>query len=195
MVRRPGRGITRFVGWCSAPPVWSQLPNDSRYSAISSTCSAADSGRTTTIPSSTICGYSSGWVSSSHWAYPAIAAAVAALSIPTAAAIVDAAWREILADHSGVSGSAAEALAAASAGAAGSGAIPFTSTLTSDVDSSPIVDADVWVTSDAGGNTVLASGETDSNGQVVFYLDAGTVYVWRQKAGWDFCTPDTETVS
>ena len=26
-------------------------------------------------------------------------------------------------------------------------------------------------------------------------IAAGTVYVWRQKAGWDFTNPDQETVS
>ena len=77
----------------------------------------------------------------------------------------------------------------------GAGAITFTYTLTSTVDSAPIPDADVWVTSDQAGNNLLASGTTDANGEVVFYLDAGTVYVWRQKSGWNFTNPDTETVS
>jgi hypothetical protein len=76
----------------------------------------------------------------------------------------------------------------------GAGAIAFTYTLTSSVDGSPIVDADVWVTADAAGNTILASGRTDSNGEVTFYLDPGTVYVWRQKPGWNFDNPDVETI-
>jgi len=78
----------------------------------------------------------------------------------------------------------------------GSGAITFTYTLTSSVDPFlPIPDADVWVTTDVSGAIVIASGKTDQNGQVVFYLDAGTVYVWRQKSGWDFDNPDTEVIS
>jgi len=77
----------------------------------------------------------------------------------------------------------------------GAGAIPFTYTLTSDVDATPIGDADVWVTTDTNGNNVIASGKTDQNGEVTFYLDAGTVYVWRQKSGWIFDNPDTEVVS
>lgn len=78
----------------------------------------------------------------------------------------------------------------------GSGAITFTYTLTSSVDPfPPIPDADIWVTSDIGGAIVIASGRTDQNGQIVFYLDAGTVYVWRQKSGWDFTNPDTEVIS
>jgi hypothetical protein len=76
----------------------------------------------------------------------------------------------------------------------GAGAIVFIYTLTSTVDGSPIVDADVWVTADAAGHTVLASGRTNSNGAVTFYLDAGTVYVWRQKPGWNFINPDMETI-
>ena len=77
----------------------------------------------------------------------------------------------------------------------GAGAITFTYTLTSSVDASPIADADLWVTSDEAGTIVLASGRTDASGQVTFYLDAGTVYVWRQKSGWNFTNPDTETVA
>jgi hypothetical protein len=78
--------------------------------------------------------------------------------------------------------------------AAGAGAIVFTYTLTSAVDGLPIADADVWATTDLAGVNVVASGTTNSNGQVVFYLDAGTIYIWRQKDGWDFVNPDTETV-
>ena len=78
---------------------------------------------------------------------------------------------------------------------AGAGAITFTYTLTSTVDSAPIADADVWVSSDLAGTNVIASGRTDQNGEVVFYLDGGTVYVWRQKTGWTFTNPDTEVVA
>ena len=77
----------------------------------------------------------------------------------------------------------------------GAGAITFTYTLTSSVDSSPIADANVWATTDIGGDNIVASGVTDVSGQVTFYLDAGTYYVWRQKDGWNFVDPDTETVS
>jgi hypothetical protein len=76
----------------------------------------------------------------------------------------------------------------------GSGAFEFTYTLTSSVDSSPIEDADVWVTSDSAGSVVVASGRTDAAGEVTFYLDAGTYYVWRQKAGWNFTNPDMEEI-
>jgi hypothetical protein len=59
----------------------------------------------------------------------------------------------------------------------------------------PIADATVWVSSDLAGAVVLASGLTDAAGNVTFYLDAGTVYVWCQKSGYNFTNPDTEVVS
>lgn len=78
----------------------------------------------------------------------------------------------------------------------GSGAIEWVYTLTSSVDGAAIPDAEVWVTSDATGLTLLASGRTDASGQVTFWLDAAAaVYVWRQCAGWNFTNPDTETVA
>jgi len=79
--------------------------------------------------------------------------------------------------------------------AAGVGAITWTYTLTSSVDASPIADADVWVTSDVQGLNVLASGKTDQNGVVTFFLDAGPVFVWRQRTGFNFDNPDSETVA
>jgi hypothetical protein len=78
----------------------------------------------------------------------------------------------------------------------GSGAIEWTYTLTNA--NSPfqaIADADVWMTTDEAGDNVIASGQTDASGEVTFYLDAGTVYVWRQKSGWNFTNPDTEEVT
>lgn len=82
-------------------------------------------------------------------------------------------------------------------GTAGVGAITWTYTVISSVPpNNPIADVDVWVTSDIGGTNVLGSGRTDANGVVTFYLDAGTVYVWKQKSGQnDDQGPDTEVVS
>ncbi len=77
----------------------------------------------------------------------------------------------------------------------GAGTLTFVYTLTNSVTGLPIADADVWATTDTGGTNVLASGRTNASGQVTFYLDAGTVYVWRQKSGWNFVNPDTETIS
>jgi hypothetical protein len=79
--------------------------------------------------------------------------------------------------------------------ARGSGAIAWTYTLTDSQTGLPIADAIVWVTTDIGGLNVVASGVTDNYGKMVFYLDAGTVYIWARKAGYNFTTPDTEVVS
>jgi len=77
----------------------------------------------------------------------------------------------------------------------GGGALMFVYTLTNQLDSTPIADADVWVSTDSVGTNVVASGRTDAFGNVTFYLDAGTYYLWRQKTGWNFANPDIETVS
>jgi hypothetical protein len=78
---------------------------------------------------------------------------------------------------------------------AGAGAIQWSYTLTNSVGGAPIAEADVWVTTDIAGTNVVASGKTDAFGVVTFYLDAGVHYIWRQKSGWNFTNPDTETVS
>ncbi len=140
-----------------------------------------------------------------------ISADIAAL--PTAAQNADAVFEEPLADHDTEDSfgnvwndlteeaegtyrfTAAALIQGPTVGSPGSGALTFTYTLLSSIDSTPITDAEVWVTSDQAGTTVIASGTTDTNGQVVFYLDSGTIYVWRSKAGWNFDNPDTEVVS
>ena len=76
----------------------------------------------------------------------------------------------------------------------GIGATEFVYTLTDSLTSDPIPDADVWATTDAGGTVVVASGRTNQYGIVTFYLDPGTIYIWRQKSGWNFTNPDVETV-
>jgi len=77
----------------------------------------------------------------------------------------------------------------------GAGAIDWTYTLTDEDTGLPIADATIWITTDIGGLNIIASGLTDANGVATFYLDAGTVYVWRQKSGYDFDNPDQETVA
>jgi hypothetical protein len=81
------------------------------------------------------------------------------------------------------------------AASAGSGAITWTYTVTSSVDATPIEGVDIWATTDSAGTNIVASGVSSVLGVVTFYLDAGTYYIWRQKAGWDFTNPDTEVVS
>lgn len=76
----------------------------------------------------------------------------------------------------------------------GAGSTEWTYNLV-DESSVPIPDADIWVTTDAGGATVIAAGRTDNFGNVTFYLDPGTYYIWGQKAGFNFSNPDTEVVA
>jgi len=80
-------------------------------------------------------------------------------------------------------------------GVAGAGAITFVYTLTDGEGGDPIGDADVWATTDEAGTNVVASGKTDQYGKVTFYLDEGTIYIWRQKSGWIGTNPDEEVVS
>lgn len=67
----------------------------------------------------------------------------------------------------------------------GPGADPVTLTIR-DQDANPIADADVWVTSDSDGTTVVAAGQTDSAGEITFMLTDGlTYFLWAQKDGQD----------
>jgi len=89
----------------------------------------------------------------------------------------------------------AQVSSVAPGGEAGAGASQFTYTLTDAATGNPIPDADVWATSDAQGQIVVASGRTNTAGVVIFWLDPGPVYLWRQKTGWNFTNPDTEVVA
>jgi hypothetical protein len=125
----------------------------------------------------------------------------------SAAAIADAVWDEALADHdtedtvgnvindlTEESGGTYRFTSAAVQASLGAGATSETITI-QDADTNPISECDVWVTSDEAGNTVIASGTTDGNGEVTFQLNTGTVYVWAQKAGYNITNPTTVTIS
>lgn len=79
----------------------------------------------------------------------------------------------------------------------GAGANEFVYTLTDGVSGAPVAGANVWVTSGSSDpNTgIVASGVTDDNGQVTFWLDAGTWYLWRARSGYNFTNPDSEVVT
>ena len=77
----------------------------------------------------------------------------------------------------------------------GAGAITWPYTVTDSVTGGPIDGVEVWVTTDSAGTNVIANGTTDENGIVTFYLDAGTVFAWRKRAGYNFENPDQEVVS
>jgi hypothetical protein len=80
-------------------------------------------------------------------------------------------------------------------GASGSGAIEYTVTV-NDESAQPLDGVEVWVTSDSAGTTVVAGTlTTNAAGQVAFMLDAGTYYVWRQLARYNFANPITITVA
>jgi hypothetical protein len=73
----------------------------------------------------------------------------------------------------------------------GSGASANTYTVTDGTD--PLDGVAVWVTTDEAGSNVVASGTSNSSGQVTFMLDAGTTYyIWRQLSGYNFTNPDEE---
>ena len=84
------------------------------------------------------------------------------------------------------------AIAAVGGGAGGTSKVY---TVTDSVSGLPIADVHVWVSTDAAGANVVASGYTDVSGQVTFMLDAATYYIWRMKAGYNFTNPDTEVVA
>ena len=115
----------------------------------------------------------------------------------TAASVADAVWEETLADHSGTSGSTAEALGQIPG--AMRGAIEYTYNIDDGAD--PIEGAEVWITTDSGGNNVIWSGVSDALGIARAsddekpWLDAGTYYGWAQKTGFSFSNPDTLIVS
>lgn len=76
---------------------------------------------------------------------------------------------------------------------AGAGAVTWTYTVTDGAD--PIANVHVWVSTDAAGTNIIASGDTNASGVATFYLDAGTYYIWSSKEGYTFTNPDTEVVS
>lgn len=114
-------------------------------------------------------------------------------SAPTAAEVADAVWDESLAGHltAGTTGNKLNTLT----GAGGGGAISYTYTVTSSVSGLPIDDVQVWVTTDAAGLNVVASGRTNALGAATMALDAGSYYFWCSKSGFNFANPDLEVVS
>lgn len=79
--------------------------------------------------------------------------------------------------------------------AGGIGAIKFVYFVENAATGYGLADVDVWVTTDVTGNNVVASGQTDQAGNVTFYLDAGTVYMWHQKSGFSFTNPVEKVVA
>jgi hypothetical protein len=109
----------------------------------------------------------------------------------SAASIADAVWDEALAGHAGA-GTAGAALSAAGAGS-GSGSSSEVFTINDGVN--PLEGAQVWITTDAAGTNIVASGVTDTLGQVTLYLDPGNYYSWVQLSGYNFTNPTAITVT
>jgi len=109
------------------------------------------------------------------------------LQDPTVNEIADGVWDEALLGHA-TAGTAGKSLSTAAA-LQGAGAV--SKTLTVNDGTNPLDGVEVWATSDAAGNNVVASGSTDALGQITILLDAGTYYVWCQLGGYNFTNPAT----
>lgn len=77
----------------------------------------------------------------------------------------------------------------------GNGTVSWTYTLTDSVSGLPVAGASIWATTDVAGTNIVASGTSDTFGQVTFALDPGTYYIWAYKPGYNLGGPDTEVVS
>ena len=77
-----------------------------------------------------------------------------------------------------------DAMPATATALLGSGAAQHTVTVTKE-GGVAVADADVWVTSDSAGTSVVAGTlQTNSQGKATFLLDAGvTYYLWMEKDG------------
>ncbi len=76
----------------------------------------------------------------------------------------------------------------------GTGAVAFTYTLASQSDGSPIAGVRVTASDDIAGSHVIAEAISNAGGVVIFHLDAGRYYLWREKPGWSFVDPDIQDV-
>ena len=82
-----------------------------------------------------------------------------------------------------------------------SGAINFTYTVTDSVTALPIEGVEVWFSTDNPAVNIVWKGDTDAFGVArdvlgnLPALDVGVYFIWRQRAGYTFSDPDTETVS
>ena len=81
------------------------------------------------------------------------------------------------------------------AGTWGNGSGSTSTTVTVDDGVNPKDGVDVWISTDSAGTNVVARGSTGALGTVVFMLDPGTYYAWKQLAGYDFTNPQSFTVS
>jgi hypothetical protein len=114
----------------------------------------------------------------------------------SAADIADAVWDELQSGHVDA-GSFGKYLDTEVSGVGGIGSGALTCTWTQNDDQgSPIDNCKIWITTDEAGNNVVAGTlHTNANGEAVFHIDAGTYYVFREHAGYNFTNPQTWVVS
>lgn len=79
----------------------------------------------------------------------------------------------------------------------GTGAISWTPERITDPSHTPIDGVQVWVSTDAVGTDIVARGYTNAFGLLAspFLLDAGTYYLWKQHADYEFTNPESVVVS
>ena len=79
--------------------------------------------------------------------------------------------------------------------ALGSGGLSCTWTQ-KDAGGAPMDNVGMWISTDEANTNVIAGTlYTNANGEVIFMLDAGSYYVWREKGGYNFTNPQTWSVS
>jgi hypothetical protein len=78
----------------------------------------------------------------------------------------------------------------------GAGAITHVHTARDDA-GNPLNGVDVWITTSVNPDVGIVAGtvQTGSDGTATFHLDAGTYYLWEQRAGFNFDNPTQITVS
>lgn len=113
------------------------------------------------------------------------------------AALVDAIWNELQSGHivAGSFGKYLDQEISTIAAAIGSGLLSCTWTQR-DGQGNPMDGVSIWIcTDEAGSNVVAGAIYTNTAGEALFHLDAGTYKVFRQLAGYNFSNPQTWTVS
>ena len=114
-----------------------------------------------------------------------------------AGVIADSIWDELQSGHitAGSFGKYLDQEISTIAAAIGSGLLSCTWTQKDD-QGNPMDGVSVWICTDESGSNVVAGAIcTDTAGQVTFQLDAGTYYVFRQLAGYNFSNPQTWVIS
>lgn len=120
-----------------------------------------------------------------------IAADIAAVEATIPAADIRAALGMAAADMD----NQLDAILSAAGGSSGGGSVTYVATIRT-TGGTAISDADVWISSDSGGNSVVAGVlRTNGSGQATFYLDPGSYYLWVQKHGYNVSNPQSITVS